>query len=64
MFQKTCGATCVGSCVEPDHEKDEIIVKSQPEQPSKYNDLDFKDFDIVRATQVSSIQFNNPITAN
>lgn len=51
MYQKSCGAT-VGSCAEPDQEKDEIIVKSQPEQPSKYNDLDFKDFDIVRAAQV------------
>lgn len=50
MFQKACGATA-GSCTEPDQEKDAIIVKCT-EQPTNYNELDFKDFDIVRAVQV------------
>lgn len=50
MFQKACWATA-GSCTEPDQEKDAIIVKS-PEKSANYNELDYKDFDIVRAVQV------------
>lgn len=53
MFQKTCGATGAGSCTEPDHNETEaIVVKSESDQPNKFNELDYKDFDIVRAVQV------------
>lgn len=49
MFHKAFWA---GSCIQDhDQEKDAIIVKI-PEQTVNYNELDFKDFDIVRAVQV------------
>lgn len=48
MYQKACGATA-GSCTEPEHEKDPIIVK----ELSKLNlaDVDYSDFDVVKAVQ-------------
>lgn len=49
MLKKACGATA--GCTEPDQEKDSIVVKSEPEKPINYNELDYKDFDIVKATQ-------------
>jgi hypothetical protein len=59
--KNTCGAT---ACIEQDPEDPkDFIIKSQPEQPSKYNDLDFKDFDIVKAAQVRQL-FNFRFISN
>lgn len=56
MYRRAfCGATG-GSCIEPDQEKDSIIVKSEPEKPPNYNELDCKEFDIIRATQYGALQ--------
>lgn len=48
MYQKACGATA-GSCTEPEQDRDAIIIK----ETTKTNlaDVDFSDFDIVKAVQ-------------
>lgn len=51
MFRKA-----LYSCTEADPEKDSIIVKSEPDKPANFNELDCKDFDIVRATQYGALE--------
>jgi palmitoyltransferase ZDHHC13/17 len=48
MYKKACGASA-GSCTEPEHDRDAILVKDA----SKVNlqDVDYSEFDIVKAVQ-------------
>ena len=50
MIQKTCGASA-GSCVEPEHDKDAIIFRSETDDKNLSKNIDCSDFDIVRAVQ-------------
>lgn len=52
MYQKACGATA-GSCTEPEHDRDAIIVKEATK--SNLAECDYSDFDIVKAVQYGAI---------
>lgn len=45
---------CAG-CAEDQDSKDPIVVK-EPEKPANFNEQDYKDFDIVRATQYGALE--------
>lgn len=53
MYRKACGATA-GSCTEPEHDRDAIIIK----EASKVNlqDVDYSEFDIVKAVQYGATE--------
>lgn len=53
MYKKACGATA-GSCTEPEHDRDPIIIK----EATKTNlaDVDCSDFDIVKAVQYGAVE--------
>lgn len=40
MYQKTCGVTTIGSCAEPENEKDPIIVKTEINDDFKLKNID------------------------
>lgn len=52
MYKKACGAT-VGSCTEPEHDGEPIIIK----EATKTNlaDVNYSEFDIVKAVQYGAI---------
>lgn len=57
MYQTACGAAAAaatgGSCVEP--ERDQGLASREPATIIPSTELDCSDFDIVKATQVSTI---------
>lgn len=53
IYKKACGATA-GSCTEPEHERDAIIIKDEVKiHPA---DIDYSEFDIVRAVQFGAFE--------